>query len=72
MVGWAAFAARECAIAGRVDVTLSSDPTGIRLEIQDDGVGISDTACDRGDGHLGLVPLGPAGRSRPALALNRR
>jgi two-component system NarL family sensor kinase len=56
--------ARECATnvakhaaANRVEITLTSSDTGVRLKVRDDGVGIPAAAIDRGDGHMGLALL---------------
>ena len=56
--------ARECvtnvgkhAHAGRVDITLATDATCVRLLVRDDGAGIAESAIDRGDGHIGLSLL---------------
>lgn len=56
--------ARECASnvarhagAGRVDITLVSDENGVRLDVEDDGVGMPADALDGGGGSMGLVLL---------------
>jgi signal transduction histidine kinase len=55
--------ARECAVnvakhadADAVDITITSDPTGVRLAVRDDGIGIPDP-LPRTAGHLGLTLL---------------
>ena len=55
--------ARECAVnvakharARTVDITLDSDPAGVRLVVRDDGIGIDRSVRPR-EGHLGLTLL---------------
>jgi signal transduction histidine kinase len=55
--------ARECAVnvakharATTVDITVTSEPTGVRMVVRDDGIGIPDPV-PRSEGHLGLTLL---------------